>query len=258
MEVTRRTFLKLGGLSLLGLLAAPALDILARADLTRVLGNPEAVAAKRWALAVDMRKCWENGKGTCQDCLLACRQAHNVPDIPDPQEEIKWIWTEPYENAFPGQEHPFARDLAGRPFLVLCNHCADPPCVRVCPTRATFKREDGIIMMDYHRCLGCRYCLAACPYGARSFNFRDPRPFIRNLNPAYPTRERGVVEKCNFCEERLAAGLAPACVAACRYGALVCGDLEDPRSPVREILRTRYTIRRKPELGTRPNVYYVV
>lgn len=257
MQMDRRTFLKMGGLGLLGLMAAPVIDVLLRSEPARGAGTSSGTAAARWALVVDMKKCWESGGSTCQDCILACHRAHNVPDIPDPQEQVRWIWKEPFEHAFPEQRGR-AESLAGKPFLVLCNHCSDPPCVRVCPTRATFKRKDGIVMMDYHRCIGCRYCMAACPYGARSFNFRDPRPYLSTANPAYPTRERGVVEKCNFCAERLADGLPPACVEACRYGALVFGDLEDPRSPVREILRTRFTICRKPELGTRPNVYYVV
>jgi len=113
-------------------------------------------------------------------------------------------------------------------------------------------------MMDMHRCIGCRYCIAACPYGSRSFNWRDPRPFIKNLNKEYPTRTRGVVEKCNFCAERLAKGLHPACVDACEEKALVFGDLEDPESEVRALLRENYAIRRKPALGTNPEVYYIV
>jgi len=119
-------------------------------------------------------------------------------------------------------------------------------------------------MMDMHRCIGCRYCMAACPYGARSFNFQDPRPFIKTdaegkfPNMAFPTRERGVVEKCNFCYERLAEGKMPACVEACKCGALCFGDLEDPKSNVRKILEANRTVRRKPELGTDPNVYYII
>ena len=97
------------------------------------------------------------------------------------------------------------------PFIVMCNHCENPPCVRACPTNATFKREsDGIVLMDFHRCIGCRFCMAACPFGARSFNYRDPRPFIKEVNTKFPTRMKGVVEKCNFCAERLAEGLLPA------------------------------------------------
>ena len=100
--------------------------------------------------------------------------------------------------------------------------------MRVCPTQATWKREDGIVMMDWHRCIGCRYCMAACPYGSRSFNWLDPRPYIHNPNPEFPTRTKGVVEKCNFCAERLGTGRPPACVEACPEKALVFGDLADP------------------------------
>ena len=116
-----------------------------------------------------------------------------------------------------------------------------------------------------HRCIGCRFCMAGCPYGARSFNWRDPRgkdangrPFIKKLNREYPTRTKGVVEKCTFCTDRLAVGKMPACVEKAPPGGLVFGDLDDPRSAVRKIVSTRYTIRRKPELGTGPNVYYIV
>jgi len=142
---------------------------------------------------------------------------------------------------------------------VLCNHCENPPCVRACPTQATFKREDGIVMMDFHRCIGCRFCMAACPFGARSFNFRDPRPFIKpeEYVTEFPTRMKGVVEKCNFCNERLAVGLQPACVEASN-GAIVFGDLNNPESEVRALLKENYTIRRKQELGTEPAVYYIV
>jgi molybdopterin-containing oxidoreductase family iron-sulfur binding subunit len=208
-------------------------------------------------MAVDLGRCREG----CRDCLDACHRAHNVPEIGDPREELKWIWTEPYGHVFPEEEeNEFGReDLLHRRVPVLCNHCDNPPCVRVCPTGATWKRqEDGLVMMDWHRCIGCRYCIAACPYGSRSFNWRDPRPFIRQVNRDYPTRTRGVVEKCTFCEELLARGRPPACVAACRDGALVFGDLEDPGSPAREALRTRFAVRRKAFLGTRPQVYYLV
>jgi molybdopterin-containing oxidoreductase family iron-sulfur binding subunit len=143
------------------------------------------------------------------------------------------------------------------PFLLLCNHCNNPPCVRVCPTKATFRRDDGIVMMDMHRCIGCRFCMAGCPYAARSFNWRDPRPFVKDVFPGYPTREIGVVEKCTFCAERLAQGLMPACVEASR-GALVFGDLLDEKSKVRETLKKYFTIRRKTHLGTNPQVYYIV
>jgi molybdopterin-containing oxidoreductase family iron-sulfur binding subunit len=127
-------------------------------------------------------------------------------------------------------------------------------------------------MMDPHRCIGCRFCMAACPFGARSFNWGDPRRVMRveelkKLNPGfptnsdYPTRSKGVVEKCNFCAERLAKGKIPVCVEAAgkvKKNALTFGDLADPGSAVRQLLKKHYSIRRKPELGSDPNLFFIV
>jgi molybdopterin-containing oxidoreductase family iron-sulfur binding subunit len=270
MGINRREFLRLAGLStIIGLGGKAAFDLLFPGELeAQLLAAPGALTAKRWAMVIDMRKLDE---ATARKCAEACHRVHNVPNFAQPnnpqdalspellvRREIKWIWTDHYHNTFPGleQEHGQER-LESLPFLVLCNHCDNPPCVRVCPTQATFKRADGIVMMDMHRCIGCRYCMAGCPFGARSFNWRDPRPFIKEVNQNYPTREIGVVEKCTFCTERLAVGLMPACVEASK-GALVFGDLTNPQSKVREQLRTQYTIRRKAYLGTNPQVYYIV
>jgi [DsrC]-trisulfide reductase subunit O len=263
MEQSRRTFLKIAGLSALGLTAQPALDTLAAEGQSKYIVDPKALNGKRWAMVVDVKKFVQSGPDQLQRCIEACHSTHNVPDLGNPKEEVKWLWTEPYENAFPEQSgeylHDFTKEgLKGLPVLVLCNHCDNPPCVRVCPTKATFKREDGLVMMDMHRCIGCRYCMAGCPFGARSLNWRDPRPFIKTQNPDYPTRTRGVVEKCTFCEERLAIGLQPACVEACKNKELVFGDLGDPNSEVRQLLRTNFAVRRKPQLGTQPQVYYIV
>jgi molybdopterin-containing oxidoreductase family iron-sulfur binding subunit len=181
-----------------------------------------------------------------------------VPDVPVEHQEVKWIWKEPREHVFPFQDRDGYGPEPGPGLPVLCNQCADPPCVPVCPTQATWKRDDGIVMMDYHRCIGCRFCMAACPYGSRSFNFVDPRPHIAPGNPVYPTRTQGVVEKCNFCEERLAVGQLPACVEACTAGALTFGDLNDESSPVRKLLRERLAVQRRAELGTGPSVFYLV
>ncbi len=261
MDKSRRDILKIGGACALGLGALPLAKALAKGEQPVYAPNPEALPGKRWGMVIDMKKCWEKGKEGCKDCFVACHKVHNVPTIPDPEEEIKWIWTEGYENVFPGMSNAFMdQRLHGKPFITLCNHCQNAPCTRVCPTKATFKRADGITMMDYHRCIGCRFCMAGCPYGARSFNFSEPRPYIKeeDLNYKYPSRERGVVEKCSFCDERLAVGQLPACVEACKVGALVFGDLTDPKSPVRKILDNSFSIRRKAELGTEPSVYYIV
>jgi len=270
MGGTRRAFFKLTGLVAMGLVGA-AKSVQAGLfpyanwpkwpwSRDKVSRNAGALTAKRWVMVVDTRK--RKGPGAWQDAIEACHAAHNVPQFDNVKEEIKWIWTEPFEHALPDHDHShLPADVEKRVFPVLCNHCQDPPCVRVCPTKATFKRqEDGIVMMDFHRCIGCRFCMAACPYGSRSFNWSDPRRQLDmdKINPDFPTRAKGVVEKCNFCAERLAKGLQPACVEACQDGALTFGDLDDPSSEVRKLLETHYTIRRKPSLGTGPGIYYIV
>ncbi len=258
MKNTRRDFLKAAGLCSLGLFSKPVKDAFAQ-DESAYSRRPEALVGKRWGMAVDVKKCAEKvEKDQCKDCIAACHVAHNVPtNIEGPKEEIKWIWRTTYEHAFPGLDAKYTH-LEDLPFVVLCNHCDNPPCVRVCPTKATFVAKDGIVMMDFHRCIGCRYCMAACPFGSRSFNFKDPRPFIPEIRTEFPTRMRGVVEKCNFCAERLAEGLLPACVDACKAKALIFGDLADPDSEVRQVIRENYTIRRKVYLGTQPSVFYVI
>jgi molybdopterin-containing oxidoreductase family iron-sulfur binding subunit len=197
---------------------------------------------------------------------------YNLAPAQVKKREIKWIWKAAYENAFPEQQQQYTRPLiAHKPVLVLCNHCKNPPCVRVCPTQATWKREaDGIVMMDMHRCIGCRYCVVGCPYGARSFNWMEPwpRPFEEHGTPPnmdYPTRTKGVVEKCTFCADLLAEAVrqgredfTPACVAACPNGAMAFGNIYDEHSLVRRLLSQRHAIRRKPALGTEPQVYYLV
>jgi len=262
MDTNRRNFLKLGGLCALGVGAFPVVEALGKTGLPKVMNDPQALTAKRWAMVIDLKKCWEKGRPGCKDCVLACHVTHNVPDIGNRKEEIKWIWSETYNHVFANAANPYLPEaLTREPVMVLCNHCKNASCVRVCPTQATFKKADGITMMDYHRCIGCRFCMAACPYGARSFNLVEPRNFIKTeLNPTFPTREAGVVEKCNFCDERLAKGLKPACVEACNKEAkaMAFGDLEDPNSEVRQILAQRQSIRRRPELGLEPSVFYII
>jgi len=259
MDKTRRTILKLAGASALGL-GAGSLGLLGKGIASAAPALPTAanydspLHAKRWAMVIDTKKFDD---ALLKKCIDVCHTIHNVPDIPTKQ-NIKWLFTGDYEETFPTEQNNFlAEGVEHRKFLMLCNHCTEPPCVRVCPTKATFKREDGIVMMDYHRCIGCRYCMAGCPYGARSFNFMDPRPYIKEQNPLFPTRTRGVVEKCTFCVERLAQGLMPACVEAAG-GAIYFGDLEDPGSEVRKALRDNFAIRRKPDAGTQPGVYYII
>jgi len=262
MDHKRRKFLKIIGISALGVGALPVVDALQKAKvLAQQPGrdiyakSSNALVAKRWAMAIDTRML---DHGLCEKIAAACHSAHNVPDHKDRRHEVKWIWEEPYQHVFPERADVYLPDsLKTLSIPVLCNHCANPPCVRVCPTGATFQQEDGIVQMDFHRCIGCRFCMAACPYGSRSFNFVDPRKAIKNINRTFPTRMKGVVEKCNFCAERLAVGNQPACVEA-SSGAMIFGDLEDEGSPIRQALKKNYTICRKENLGTTPSVYYVI
>ncbi|MEW5946551.1 MAG: sulfate reduction electron transfer complex DsrMKJOP subunit DsrO [bacterium] len=260
MGETRRGFLKKAGYAALGL--GCGLPLFGAAALGERRARPRT-PAKQLGLVIDVRKCMDGR--VARAAIEACHSEHNVPFISDPLEEVKWVWTEPFERAFPDQAHGRAPEfLRENPVLVLCNHCSDPPCVRVCPTKATWKRRsDGVVMMDMHRCIGCRYCMAACPYGARSFNWRDPRAHLTDVRAEYPTRTAGVVEKCTFCDERLREGREPACVEAVRCvpgadGAMTFGDVSDPESEASRLLRAKFTICRRVELGTGPNVFYIV
>lgn len=253
MDIKRRAFLSAAGLT-------AAIGLAGGRAVQAALSRESPLSGKRWAMAVDVEKC-QKDEG-CEDCKAACHTVHNVPDVDTANHEIKWIWREPFEHALHETAHEhLAEPLKHATIPVLCNHCDNPPCTRVCPTGATWRRDkDGLVMMDWHRCIGCRYCVAACPYGSRSFNYKEPRPFIKEIQKDFPTRTKGVVEKCTFCEERLARGEQPACVEACakRGKALTFGDLDDPASDVRKTLEEHFTIRRRPELGTRPQVYYIV
>lgn len=275
MKNDRRDFLKIAGLSAIAGIAAPtAFNMLLRGDVHAAEGHgaadPHASAAgktgKRWGMLIDVKKFAEN-PGLAERCITACHTIHNVPDFGNKKDEIKWLWIEKYANTFPEHSQYKRHDaLLEMPVLTLCNHCDNPPCVRACPTKATYKTNDGVVAMDYHRCIGCRFCMAACPYGARSFNWRDPRgkdengvPFIKNENLEFPTRMRGVVEKCNFCVERLDMGKIPACVEeASAAGAMLFGDLNDGNSEISKMLREQFTIQRNPAIGTLPSLFYII
>lgn len=255
MKIDRRTFLKMAGLAGVGM-GLSGLELIEPGTIAASLGSSSA--SERLAIIIDMTKF-----RTMQDyrrVIDACHSIHNVPDIGNKKDEVKWIWTDTYEHTFPEQTNEYLPEgFLEKPFLLLCNHCDQPPCVRVCPTKATFKREDGVVVQDPHRCIGCRFCMAGCPYGSRSFNWVDPRKYlpVEKRNSEYPTRTIGVVEKCTLCVERLAKGLEPACVEASQ-GAIIFGNLADPNSAVRNILMRSYTLRRKPALGTRPSVFYKI
>ena len=276
MDKNRRNFLKVAGISTLAGLGGTAVvdRLVAGSSIAHASaaghnvdqeegskGHGEQIkpSGNRYGMIIDIKK-FQQDPSLGEKIVAACHSTHNVPQFPDKKDEIKWIWMTNFENAFPDKANKYNDEATETHQLpILCNHCDQPPCVRACPTKATFKNKDGIIMMDYHRCIGCRFCMAACPYGSRSFNWRDPEKFVQNVNHVYPRRTRGVVEKCNFCDERVDAGKLPACVEACGESkALVFGNLNDPDSEIRKMLKENHTIQRNPALGTFPSVFYIV
>ncbi len=207
-------------------------------------GSP--LVGKRYGMVIDLTKC----KPGCTACMDACRNENNVTYHEDPRWDNHWIRKVSIKSKT-------GTDKTEKPVILLCNHCDNPPCAQVCPVRATYKREDGIVIVDHHRCIGCRYCMIACPYNARQFNFKDNEDW---LNKDRPKRSHGVAEACHLCAHRLDVGEKPACVETCEnigVGALVVGDLNDPKSEISK-LTTNFAVKRlKEDLGTEPKVFYL-
>ncbi len=224
----------------------------------------------RWGMVIDLDKCT-----ACQACTVACRVENNVP-VAGPRDSLAGraiFWNEVIPVIEGETPHLKARFIP-RP----CMHCENPPCVQVCPVGATFKDAEGIVRQDYDRCIGCRYCTVACPYGARYFNWRGPEfpethAAYRNPDPPARVRPVGVVEKCTFCVQRVerarrraaAEGrplrdgdVIPACVQTCPARARVFGDLDDPDSRVARLARSPRAFRFLEDLGTRPQVIYLM
>lgn len=198
-----------------------------------------------------------------RDCVKACRQENNLPEdgsmdyirvheIDKGSFEIDGEGTQ-YVHEVP-QEEKFYLPMQ-------CMHCENPPCVPVCPTKATWKEKDGTVVIDYNWCIGCRYCEAACPYWARRFNWKEPSVPAEKVNPdqhylGNRKRMKGVMEKCHFCTHRTREGRQPACQEACPTGARIYGNLLDPNSEIRWILANKKVFRLKEELGTEPQFFY--
>jgi molybdopterin-containing oxidoreductase family iron-sulfur binding subunit len=201
----------------------------------------------------------------CRRCVYACVKENNQSR--DPQ--IHWITVLEMEKEHGVDLHhatpyydPETVPAPGKfYFPVQCQQCENPPCVKVCPVQATWKEPDGIVVIDYNWCIGCRCCITACPYGARHFNWSDPGIPAEDVNPdthylGNRPRSKGVVEKCSFCVQRTREGRYPACVEACPVGARKFGNLLDPESEIRYILENKRIFILKEELNTQPKFFY--
>ncbi len=257
MEITRRGFIKLGVGGVLGALVlsnVPGIVKTFASNGTTSDVQPADISestAHYWRFVVDIKKCIG-----CGACARACKQENQVPLEP----EYNRTWIERYVvdtsdkvyvDSPNGGYDGFKADYMNakyksldirKSFFVpkLCNHCDKPPCVSVCPVAATYSTKEGVVLVNRNACIGCRYCIQACPFGARFFD-----------------RTLKVVDKCTWCYHRITKGMLPACVEACPTGARMFGDIEDPQSSVSKAIKEETLSILKPELGTENKVYYI-
>jgi molybdopterin-containing oxidoreductase family iron-sulfur binding subunit len=263
-KITRRQFLKLGGV---GVATAVVANVA-----PEVSAGASPLKGKKMAMVIDLQRCTG-----CGACNISCKNENNV------QEGIAWAYhITKTKGKFPNVRYEH--------IPTLCNHCEKAPCVRICPTRAMHKEDGDITTHDPEKCIGCKSCIAACPYNVISRNNKEPHSFWKSNKqlikgctesssevvkkargkgvPYYnPDREKnlkgsglrykGIVEKCTFCDHRVKRGKLPYCVERCPSSARIIGDLNDPKSKVSEILGKYRPVRLREHLGTEPKVFYV-
>jgi tetrathionate reductase subunit B len=215
-KFSRRDVLKLGGTAAL----AAAATMVPK----NILASSSKKGAKRFAMLIDLRRCTG-----CHACSVSCKSELDVP---------LGVWRSWVEIKEKGDYPKTEREFLPR----LCNHCDDPPCVPVCPVDATHVRDDGTVVVDENKCIGCGTCITACPYNSR-----------------YKNPDKGVAQKCDFCIHRVANGVVPSCVNTCPANTRVFGDLNDPKSDISIILKNnkKNVFALKPELKTEPQVFYI-
>jgi dimethyl sulfoxide reductase iron-sulfur subunit len=262
VELTRRDFLTVAGASLASVVAAQFLTTGPLSPFSKLkqkqlegapdTGHGAATGPFHWGMVINLDTCIG-----CEYCLRSCSAVNDVAAVKP------WNIVVEEKNSS-GSTFYFSRP---------CLHCQNAPCVEVCPVRATYHRDDGLVVMDYDRCIGCRYCQVACPYDARTFNWgmrSDVNPYVPTYGtPEVERRPRGVVEKCTFCIHRIDHALksgtvpgedpeaSPACVGICPVGARVFGNLNDPESRISKLIAENPTFRLREDLGAEPSVYYI-
>ena len=228
-----------GAGALAGVTIAAGITLISTARAGNVTGP--ATDKNRWGLLIDSSKC----DAGCDTCVVACKTENGWQGHGRPETDPQWIRKVNLKDNTTGASHSLP---------VMCQHCENPPCVDVCPTGASMKRADGIVLVDKHICIGCRYCMMACPYKARSFVHED----ITGQKPYMP-RGKGTVESCTLCVHRIDKGRIPACVEACTEkagNAITFGDLNDPKSDIAKALSKHVTTRLRADLGLAPGVHY--
>jgi tetrathionate reductase subunit B len=238
MTPERRRFLGWGAAAAAGAMLAPGLRLVELA----LARSPEdaASALRRWGLLIDIAKCAD-----CDACVSACHEENGVASTGRPATDAQWIRKVSLRDRATGHVQTLP---------LMCQHCEHPPCVDVCPTGASFKRADGIVLVDKHTCIGCRYCVMACPFGARSFVHEA----VSGQQPDVP-RGKGTVESCTLCVHRVDRGETPACVEACDRdgkGAMAFGDLNDAAGELARRLRTEPSVALRADLTLNPGVRY--
>lgn len=247
---------------------------MAREEIEATLARIERKARRRYGVAIDCKDTaaipgvvfgYALDISKCRgyrDCVHACVRENNLSRDTQYIRVLEMPAGSLDLNAGDHYYDPAGVPRPGRDYLpIQCMQCDDPPCVRACPVQATWKEPDGVVVVDYDWCIGCRYCMAACPYQARHFNWAQPLLTSEEINPdthylGNRPRPHGVVEKCHFCLQRAREGRLPACQEACPTGARVFGNLLDPNSDIRYVLENKAVFRLKEDLGTEPKFWY--